>query len=891
VRRKIYIAVLLILSVTINLYSQVNSLYVGKACLVNPSDPPPTAGTSGCYEPNHFFDALVNTSADNWSWDFGDGSGVIDFLGRNPKPSLNYIAGNTYTVTVTAKSGTTIVNQDSRTVDVGYYPKQPMFENKLRADTTICGGSSITLDPYDGMFSSPPAGVSYKWFPGGQPTRTIEVDEPGCYTVEVIDDFSGCSRFATITVKVCYEQKSSSGGAEKWYFGHGSGLEFTLTGRDSLQSPLDSAGSLNPQPILADPTYNPSLPRDNDNFEADEATAVVLDKGNAVVLYSDGKKIFAGEDDSEIPLAGSTTPFTINKDVGAQGIAIIPKPICNACDFIYYYVFTVDETTGLLSYSVVDMRDEDNNPKGAVIESDIPIAVNMTGKITVERGADDESFVIYAFDKNSNTFQSFAVDSVGITASPPTLFTAPITEQSAGYVTISPDQSTLAHAMIINGENVVILMSIDRNTNQLTETARVNLGTDPASIYGLAFSPNGNLLYVTLQGNGGSIPSKLLQLNISSGDATQIAASSKLVASGTNKFGAVSLGPKYGDGAKYVYVTMEGTNVIHRLQSPNEIITTADPSIVGFTLQTGGATAVAGNPKLGFPNVAAPQREDEGSGTGATYTGNCLNATTWLNIQTICDPYDNEVEWTVEGQKKKGQQIEHIFSREGWHEIYISIEVRKPGITVSGVKIPGDRCYIHLDTGRIYIKPAPKLNVPDPLYVCTDDLYYTVYKPEPTEGDSFSYNWYVSNGIDEIEDTRNLDPRPDSYRFKLRGDYVLKVTNHPYSCSATFPIRVEIACLPQVHAPNVITPNNDGNNDKFKIFSLFIERPTLEIYNRWGDQIFQTDDLENDLWDGTYKNRPAPSNQLYAYIIRYFSRDFPERGEQRQVGSVLILRD
>lgn len=885
-RRKIYIAVLLILSVTINLYSQVNSLYVGKACLVNPSDPPLPSGTSACNEPTHFFD-ITDNNLGNFDWNFGDGT-IGNSISRNP--SHTYTSSGSYTVSVTARNGATILNQYSKTINVGYYPNQPMFDKKLRADSTICGGSKITLDPYEG--TSAPSGVSYKWFPGGQTDDKIEVDEAGCYTVEVIDNFSGCSRFATINVKVCYEEKSSSGGAEKWYFGHGSGLEFTLTGQDSLQSPLDSAGSLNPQPELVNPTYNPKAPRDNNNFEADEAAAVVLDKGNAVVLYSDGKKIFAGEDDSEIPLAGSTTPFTINQDVGTQGIAIIPKPICNACDFIYYYVFTVDETTGLLSYSVVDMRDEDNNPKGAVIESNIPLAVNMTGKITVERGADDESFVIYAFDKNSNTFLSFAVDSVGITSSPPILPSAPATEQSTGYVTISPDQSMLAHAMIINGENVVILMSIDRTTNQLTETARVNLGTDPASIYGLAFSPNGNLLYVTLQGNGGSIPSKLLQLNISSGDATQIAASSQLVASGTNKFGAVSLGPKYGDGAKYVYVTMEGSNRIHYLQAPNEIIT-SNPAIVGFTYsQTGGGVAVAGNPKLGFPNVAAPQREDDGSGTGATYTGNCLNVTTFLNIQTICDPYENEVEWTIEGQKKKGQQVEHIFSREGWHEIYISIKVSKPStVNFSGIKIPGPHCTTVLDTGRIYIKPAPKLNIPDPLYVCTDNLYYTVYKPEPTEGDSFSYNWYTSDGETETDDTRNITPRPDSYRFRLSGDYVLKVTNHPFSCSTKFPIRVEIACLPQVHAPNVITPNNDGNNDKFKIFSLFIERPTLEIYNRWGDQVFQTDDLDTDLWDGTYKGRPVPSNQLFAYIIRYFSRDFPERGEQRQVGSVLILRD
>lgn len=879
-----YIAFVMFFFGTITLYSQSNSLYIGKACLINPSDPPPTAGTSSCSEPTYFFDVTDNNFG-NFDWDFGDGT-IRNSINRNPTHA--YASPGTYTVTVTARNGTTtVLNQDSKQVHVGYYPKQPLFDKKTQADTTICGGSTITLDPFDGLFNSAPSGVSYKWYPDGQTSSTIPVNEAGCYTVEVIDDISGCSRFATITVKVCYEDQASSGGAERWYFGEGSGLEFTMTGTEVVQDSLDNEGSLDPQPEITNPTFDPSVPRANDNFETDEAAAVVLDKGNAVVLYTDGKKIFSGEGDTEIPVVGTSTPYSINKDVGTQGVALIPKPMCNACDFIFYYVLTVDQATGILSYSEIDMRE--NNRMGAVTKRDIPLAVNMTGKITVERAEDDESFVVYAFDKNSNTFLNFTIDSVGITASNPTLLTAPVTEQSRGYVSISSDQSTLAHAMMINGENVVVLMSVDRTSNQLTEIAKVNLGSDSASIYGLAFSPNGDLLYVTLQGNGGSIPSKLLQLDISSGDASQIAASAKTVATGNHKFGALALGPKYGDGEKYIYITVENTNRIHYLQAPNEIITT-DPAIVGFTyIQTGGGIEVPGLPKLGFPNVAAPQQDSDGGGSGPTYTGNCLNVTTTLNIQAICDPYENEVEWTVEGQKYTGQQVSHVFSREGWHDIDILIKVRKPSIiNVSGIKVPGERCTEVPQKGRIYIKPAPKLDIPDPFYVCTDAGFYTIYKPEPTGGETFTYLWMTSLG-------QEADPpngRRDFFEFKIAGAYKLDITNE-LECTTSYDFNTIKGCEPVIYMPNVITPNNDGplENENLKIISRFIERPTLEIYNRWGDQIFQTDDLENDRWDGTYKGRPVPTHQLYAYIIRYFSRDFPDRGEQKKIGSVLVLKE
>jgi hypothetical protein len=134
-----------------------------------------------------------------------------------------------------------------------------------------------------------------------------------------------------------------------------------MTGTEVVQDSLDNEGSLDPQPEITNPTFDPSVPRANDNFETDEAAAVVLDKGNAVVLYTDGKKIFSGEGDTEIPVVGTSTPYSINKDVGTQGVALIPKPMCNACDFIFYYVLTVDQATGILSYSEIDMRENNRS--------------------------------------------------------------------------------------------------------------------------------------------------------------------------------------------------------------------------------------------------------------------------------------------------------------------------------------------------------------------------------------------------------------------------------------------------------------------------------------------------------------------------------------------------
>ena len=58
--------------------------------------------------------------------------------------------------------------------------------------------------------------------------------------------------------------------------------------------------------------------------------------------------------------------------------------------------------------------------------------------------------------------------------------------------------------------------------------------------------------------------------------------------------------------------------------------------------------------------------------------------------------------------------------------------------------------------------------------------------------------------------------------------------------------------------PNVFTPNGDGSNDIFKpVKSKGIAEMQTYIYNRWGGQVFETNNPNiewdgQDLADGTY---------------------------------------
>ena len=80
----------------------------------------------------------------------------------------------------------------------------------------------------------------------------------------------------------------------------------------------------------------------------------------------------------------------------------------------------------------------------------------------------------------------------------------------------------------------------------------------------------------------------------------------------------------------------------------------------------------------------------------------------------------------------------------------------------------------------------------------------------------------------------------------------------------SFTLEVE-NCLPRI--PNGFSPNNDGINDTFYIQNLQNVFPNFEIYyyNRYGNLVHKGNN-DSYQWNGTYKNKPAPSG-TYFYVL------------------------
>lgn len=93
--------------------------------------------------------------------------------------------------------------------------------------------------------------------------------------------------------------------------------------------------------------------------------------------------------------------------------------------------------------------------------------------------------------------------------------------------------------------------------------------------------------------------------------------------------------------------------------------------------------------------------------------------------------------------------------------------------------------------------------------------------------------------------------------------------------------------------PNSFTPNGDGENDFFppKGIGINPERFVLYIFDRWGDMIFESHNL-NDPWDGTAREiggKEIVKQDVYVWKI-VTEEATRERKEHRYVGHVTLLR-
>lgn len=175
------------------------------------------------------------------------------------------------------------------------------------------------------------------------------------------------------------------------------------------------------------------------------------------------------------------------------------------------------------------------------------------------------------------------------------------------------------------------------------------------------------------------------------------------------------------------------------------------------------------------------------------------------------------------------------------------------------------------NTFSVQVKERPIADILDSLSFCEQ---------------SFPGNRFIDNRTQWLtwEDTKleaniRMFEKPGSYPYTLSDtsgcDLNGEVIVSPCDCELFF--------------PNAFTPNKDLKNEVFRPSDCWLKSFKMQIYSRWGELLFETNDLFEG-WDGTFKGEPCHDG-VYIWIASYetyLTLSATKRSDQK--GIVVLMR-
>lgn len=105
-------------------------------------------------------------------------------------------------------------------------------------------------------------------------------------------------------------------------------------------------------------------------------------------------------------------------------------------------------------------------------------------------------------------------------------------------------------------------------------------------------------------------------------------------------------------------------------------------------------------------------------------------------------------------------------------------------------------------------------------------------------------------------------------------------------CKAEDKVRIIVREPRNIYIPNAFSPNGDGNNDRFMVFSQgdVEEIEVMRVFDRWGDQVFVNKNFPPNVagegWDGLLNGRPIINGMkaghnanVFVYMIKVRFKD------------------
>ncbi|MFM9950893.1 MAG: M43 family zinc metalloprotease [Saprospiraceae bacterium] len=347
-----------------------------------------------------------------------------------------------------------------------------------------------------------------------------------------------------------------------WYFGDGGGLDFA--------------------------TDPPTVLNDGQTFSR-EASSVATDMMGNLLFYTDAASLF--DRNHQLMPNGNN----LHGHASTTQTLILPQPGSPW----RFFVFTPNSFDNLasgngLSYSIVDMKL--NGSLGDVEPGQKNIALlpqnQFTEKITATRHCNGTDWWILVKERNNNNFRAYPLTATGLGA--PVISSVgtpgtPAAQNVASCLKFSPNGKIVVNALFQTGG--FDLFDFDNSTGLLSNAVTV---TSPlmSGVYGIEFSADGNLLYLSNL----LPPSHIWQFDPNAGDAAAILQSGVVLAEFPDQYRFGQL-QRAQNGKIYVTNTfpLQFTNslgIIHLPEVPG----------LGCLYQEQGINIAPGGANIGLPS-------------------------------------------------------------------------------------------------------------------------------------------------------------------------------------------------------------------------------------------------------------------------------------------------
>lgn len=175
-------------------------------------------------------------------------------------------------------------------------------------------------------------------------------------------------------------------------------------------------------------------------------------------------------------------------------------------------------------------------------------------------------------------------------------------------------------------------------------------------------------------------------------------------------------------------------------------------------------------------------------------------------------------------------------------------------------------------TDTVTVYPYPRVNLGADTFMCKDGNPIILYNHFSQAG-VYESLWSTGSTAPTI-----LAAGPATYFLTVRNEH---------QCTATDSIEVRKSCY--IDIPNAFTPNDDGLNDYFfprDLLSHALSSFRMQIFNRWGAIVFETNSPTGRGWDGRFNNLPQ-SQGVYIYLIE---ARFENGVAEKYQGNLTLMR-